>query len=259
MKADFGRTADDYRKFRAGFPQSFFEVLKDQGIIAGSECVVDLGTGTGTLARGVARLGCHVIGIDPSAEMLIQARKLAESDGVDVAWKQASAEETGLEDASVDIVAAGQCWHWFDAGKAMRETRRILRKNGLLVIAHFDWLAFSGNVVQQTEELIHQVNPKWTAGGGVGIHPEWFRHLSEGGFQEIRSLSYDENVSYTHEAWRGRIRASAGIGASLSQEAVEAFDRRHAEMLARDFPDDPLVIPHRVFIIQGRFTGDQES
>lgn len=220
---------------------------------------MDLGTGTGTLARGVAALGCDVIGIDPSADMLTQARLLADSDDRPVIWKQASAEDTGLVESSVDVVTAGQCWHWFDAEKAIREIRRILRKDGLLVIAHFDWLAFSENVVQRTEELIREMNPDWTMGGGVGIYPQWFRHLSEGGFREIQSLSYDEDVLYTHEAWRGRIRASAGVGGSLSKERVAAFDLRHGELLARDFPDDPLVIPHRIFIIHGRSTGQTDA
>jgi len=255
MKANFGKTALDYRKFRVGFPLTFFEVLREKQIITGNERVVDLGTGTGTIARGVASLGCEVIGIDPSADLLNQARRVADSENLEVVWRQACAEKTGLDDGSADVVLAGQSWHWFDSGKAITEIRRILRENGLLVIAHFDWLAHSGNVVQQTERLIQQMNPNWTMGGGLGIYPQWFEHLSEGRFRDIQSLSYDEDVSYSHEAWRGRIRASAGVGGSLSKQMVEEFDRRHDELLFREFPDDPLLIPHRIFIIHGRTGG----
>ena len=232
MKADFGKTALDYPKFRKGFPLSFFDVLRDRKIVSGNERVVDLGTGTGTIARGVASLGCKVIGIDPSADLLAQASSLADSENVEVVWKQASAEATGLDDDSVDLVVAGQCWHWFDPDKATKEIKRVSKNNAMLVIAHFDWLAYSENVVQQTERLIQEMNPNWTMGGGVGIYPEWFRHLSEGGFREIQSLSYDEDVFYTHEAWRGRIRASAGVGGSMSEEMVEEFDRRHVSSVS---------------------------
>jgi hypothetical protein len=56
-------------------------------------------------------------------------------------------------------------------------------------------------------------------------------------------------IPYTHEAWRGRIRASAGIAASLPPEQVAAFDRAHHRMLEEHFTADPLGIPHRVFAV----------
>ncbi len=70
MKLDFGLTASDYAKHRAGFPDSLFERLRAFGIGIAGQDVVDLGTGTGALARGFARRGCRVTGIDPSESML---------------------------------------------------------------------------------------------------------------------------------------------------------------------------------------------
>ena len=54
MKPDFGRTASEYGKHRAGFPDSFFDRLQRLQIGVPGQSVVDLGTGTGTLARGFA-------------------------------------------------------------------------------------------------------------------------------------------------------------------------------------------------------------
>lgn len=76
MKLDFGLTASDYAKHRAGFPDSLFERLRAFGIGIAGQDVVDLGTGTGALARGFARRGCRVTGIDPSESMLAAARQL---------------------------------------------------------------------------------------------------------------------------------------------------------------------------------------
>ena len=89
-------------------------------------------------------------------------------------------------------------------------------------------------------------------GGGTGIYPEWPRDIGEAGFLDIQTSSYDVNAVYTPENWRGRIRASAGVAASLSDMEVELFDRQLAEILATQFPGDKLVIPHRVFMITGR-------
>ncbi len=251
MEIDFGRTAADYSTHRAGFPNSFFQVLSEKGIVRAGKKAVDLGTGTGTVARGLARLGCHVTAIDPAEAMLEEARKIAAREKCSVEFAVGRAEETNLKNKSYDIVTAGQCWHWFDSKRALTEVQRILVTDGALVIAHNDWLPYRNNVVWHTEKLIMKYNPDWNFGGGTGVYPQWFQDMGEAGFKNIKSFSYDEPVPYTHEAWRGRIRASAGVGASLPQEAVEGFDLELKELLHRLFPDSLTAVPHRIFVVYG--------
>jgi SAM-dependent methyltransferase len=247
MNVDFGKTADDYARHRAGFPESLFERLAERGIGVRGQAVIDLGTGTGTLARGFARRGCQVIGLDPAESLLEQARQLDQQAGVMVDYRAGRAEDTQLAAASADVVTAGQCWHWFDSAQAAREVRRILRPGGWVVIAHFDWIPLKGNVVEATEQLIHAHNPAWTYGGGSGVYPQWLCDLGNGGFQQIETFSYDVFVPYSPEAWRGRIRASAGVGASLRPEQVAVFDRELAALLQARFPDPVLQVHHRVW------------
>ena len=73
-----------------------------------------------------------------------------------------------------------------------------------------------GSLVEATENLIKQHNPKWGGHGWHGIHTKWFADLRSAGFVGIESFSFDVEVPYTREAWRGRIRACRGIGATLS-------------------------------------------
>jgi SAM-dependent methyltransferase len=254
MKIDFGLTAADYAKHRAGFPSSLFDRLSEQGIGLPGQNIVDLGTGTGTLARGFAARGCHVIGIDPSTSLLEQAKQLSEAAQLQLDYRVATAENTGLPDASADVVTAGQCWHWFERSRAVQEVTRILKANGYIVIAHFDWIPLKGNVVEATEQLIEAHNPNWKMGSGSaantnGLHPLWLRDLAEGGFQEIQTFSYDVFVPYTHEDWRGRIRASAGVSASLTSDKVEVFDRELATLLQAKYPEPILQVHHRVFAV----------
>lgn len=131
-------------------------------------------------------------------------------------------------------------------------TRRLLVPRGLLVIAHFDWLPLPGNVVAATEALIQPHNPEWAFGGTTGIHPAWLADAALAGFSDLETFSFDDAVRYSHEAWRGRIRASAGVAASLPPERVERFDADLAALLARDYPADPLVIPHRIWAMLAR-------
>jgi SAM-dependent methyltransferase len=248
---DFGRTADDYARHRAGFPERLYEQLIGTGVVRAGERLLDLGTGTGTLARGFARRGLLVTGVDRATAMLEQARRLDRDAGVRVRYVRARAEATGLPDTGFDAISAGQCWHWFEGARAAAEARRLLRPGGRLVIAHFDWLPLAGNVVEATERLIRQHNPDWAFGGGNGLHPDCLADLALAGFAGLETFSFDHTVTYSHEAWRGRIRASAGVAASLDGDAVARFDAEHAGMLQRDFPGDPLSVPHRCWVAFG--------
>ena len=169
MTTNFGATAEDYARFRAGFPDSLFDRLAALGIGASGETVVDVGTGTGTLARGFARRGCKVIAIDPDDRLLNQARQLDATASVTVAYKIGCAEAIPMADDSADIVSAGQCWHWFDGPKAAREVARITRPHGRVVVAFFAWLPWPGSVAEATEHLIVKHNPSWQFGGGEWV------------------------------------------------------------------------------------------
>jgi SAM-dependent methyltransferase len=254
MQVDFGRTSSDYARHRAGFPDAFFERLAREGLLRPGVRAVDVGTGTGTIARGLARKGCTVTALDVSAPMLESARGLATEAGLRIDFHQAPAERTGLPSESYDLVVAGQCWHWFDRPTAAREAARLLVPGGRLVIAHNDWLAPAGSVVEATESLIDAFNPGPPPtylgfGQGVGLYPQWFRDVADAGFTHLESFTFDVTVPYTHESWRGRIRANARVGASLPASAVARFDTTFAALLAERFPQEPLSIPHRIFAL----------
>lgn len=246
---DFGRTAVDYEKYRPGFPESLFDRLLNRGWIAAGERVLDLGTGTGSLALSFAARGLEATGLDISSELLEVARQVAVDRGLSARFVEGRAEASGQDAASFDLVSAGQCWWWFDADAAIREARRILVTGGRLLICNFSYLPLPRNV-SGTEELILQHNPGWPKAGWRGVHPEQVQALDEGGFQEVESFSYVVGVPFSHESWRGRIRTCNGVGAALSVDQVDRFDAELTELLAREFPGE-LLVAHRVFATSG--------
>ena len=56
---------------------------------------------------------------------------------------------------------------------------------------------------------------------------------------------FDEAVPFTRESWRGRFRACRGVGATLSDEAVERFDREHDAQL-RATTEEHFSVLHRI-------------
>lgn len=233
---DFGASATDYATHRKGFPPSFFERVPLRGRI------LDLGTGTGSVASGYARRGAWTVGLDLSLPML----RAAEGVPARVA---ARAETLPFRAGAFDAVVAGQCWHWFDGPAAARECWRVLRPGGALVIAHFDYLADRSGVARETERLILRFNPGWTMAGKDGRYERWRPHLAA--FADLESFWYDEDVTYSHQSWRGRMRACNGALAVRDDAARSRLDLLVGELLATRFPE-PLVVPHRVFVLRGR-------
>lgn len=252
---DFGKTADDYDRHRPGFPPSTFDRLHERGWIDAGMRVLDLGTGTGSLAIGLAARGLRVVGLDPSSELLDVARRRATELALSVDFVEGVAEDTGLAASSFDLVSAGQCWWWFEGDAAVAEAKRVLAPGGRILIASFSYLALPGSVPLRTEEIVLRHNPGWTKAGGNGLYPEQVDALELGGLEGVETFSYVETVGFDHQGWRGRMRACNGVGAALDDEQVEAFDRDLAAMLAAEFPEE-LAVPHRIFVASGRARGN---
>ena len=190
--ADFGRTAGDYARHRMGFPPAFFDRLETMGVIRTGHRALDLGTGTGTLARGLAARGLNTTGLDRSPALLAEARRLGTEEGLAIEFVEARAEASGFADGRFDVITAGQCWHWFDRSVVGPECHRMLRSDGRLVIAHLDWLPFEGNVVELTEKMIAEFGakvPKPLSAANEGLYPAWTRDVKLAGFDTIETFS----------------------------------------------------------------------
>jgi SAM-dependent methyltransferase len=241
---DWGRTSQDYARHRPGPPQSFYAKLAAHDVGIRGQRILDLGTGTGVLAREFARRGCVVAGVDVSAEQIEAAKRLAADEALAIDFRVAAAEETPFDGASFDVATANQCWLYFDLSRVIPELQRLLRPRGRLVVSHFSYLPRLDPVARASEELVLRFNPDWGAAdydGKIPARPGWSREAFE-----LRAMwYYDEPIAFTRESWRGRIRALRGIGASLPSEQVRAFDEEHAALLDRIAPEE-FTILHRI-------------
>jgi ubiquinone/menaquinone biosynthesis C-methylase UbiE len=238
---DWGKTSEDYAVYRSGYPESFYEVLAALGIGRRGQRILDLGTGTGVLARAFARRGAIVTGVDLAANQIAAAKTLAAQQGLDVAFDVCAAEAVEFPDASFDVVSAAQSWLYFDASVMVPKVLRLLRPDGRLVLTHLLWLPEKDRIARRSEELVLQFNPDWGGAGYKGTMAPaaaWARDQFD-----LRTFHVmEEPIEFTREAWRGRFRACRGVGASLPPEEVERFDREHAKLLEAIAPADFTVL-----------------
>jgi ubiquinone/menaquinone biosynthesis C-methylase UbiE len=103
------------------------------------ERILDLGCGTGIVARQVAsRVGAtgKVTGIDVSPNMLAVARVAADREGFTVEWSEGNAEQLPFTDSSFDLVLC-QFALMFVTNKtvALAEMRRVVTEEGRVLIS----------------------------------------------------------------------------------------------------------------------------
>lgn len=241
---DWSQTSHDYAAHRPGPPQRLYDMLALLGVGLPGQRLLDIGTGTGLVAREFARRGVHVAGTDIAAGQIDAARIEARREGLAIDFQVAPAERCPHPDASFDVVTASQCWMYFDVPRTCAELQRVLKPGGLLVTIHFSWLPRADAVAKASEDLVLRFNPSWRGAdwsGEVPGVPAW----TPGRAQVQAMFWFDQAVPFTHEGWRGRMRACRGVGATLNPAEVEAFDAQHAQLLERIAPPRFSVL-HRV-------------
>lgn len=129
----FSNRVENYVKYRPGYPPEVLETFRTEMNLTENSVFADIGSGTGISARVFLENGNRVFGVEPNAAMRgaaeIFLKDFSKFESVD-----GTAENTTLENNSVDFVTAAQAFHWFDPAKTRAEFSRILRAKGYVVL-----------------------------------------------------------------------------------------------------------------------------
>lgn len=244
---DWGKTSEDYAKYRDIYPKAFYDKLAELSIGVKGQKVLDLGTGTGVLPRNMYHYGASWTGADISENQIAYAKKLTDEAGMDIRYLVSSAETVDFPDGTFDVITACQCFVYFDKAVLLPKIHKMLKPGGHFCVLFMAWLPEESIIAKTTEELVLKYNPSWT-GGGMTRHkletPPWCGELLE----PANLLTYDLPVTFTRESWHGRIKACRGIGASsLTEIEISAWEREHKAFL-QTVPER-FDIPHFVSIL----------
>jgi len=125
----FSSRVENYVKYRPTYPREVVDVLVRECGLTRDSIVADLGSGTGLLTQLFLANGNRVLGIEPNTEMREAGERIFANDPTFTSV-DGTAEDTTLPNICVDIVVAGQAFHWFDVAKARTECLRILKQGG---------------------------------------------------------------------------------------------------------------------------------
>ena len=139
----FTGRAEDYDRYRQRYPtEEILTRLRTWCGLTPAWVIADVGAGTGMLAEVFLENGSRVLAIEPNQDMRDQMRPAVEQHlghpAPQLEILDATAEATTLPAASIDLVAAGRAFHWFDKERALAEFRRILKPNGWVALVAAD-------------------------------------------------------------------------------------------------------------------------
>ena len=151
---------DDYVRYRPSYPSEIVSLLAEECGLTASSHIADVGSGTGFLSKLFADAGYRVTGVEPNADMRAAGDRLLAAYP-NFSSVSGRAEATGLPDASVDLVTAGQAFHWFDPAATRREFARILRPPRWVALLWNERLVEESDFLRRYEALLQGYAPQY--------------------------------------------------------------------------------------------------
>jgi SAM-dependent methyltransferase len=214
----FDSTAPYYARYREPYPATFFLEMARRLGIEGTERLIDIGCGPGSLAIGFAPFVQSCVGVDVETEMLAAARLEAARAGVHVDLVQARIEDLPADIGEFDAVTIGRALHWFDRDEALAVLDRIVAPNGWIAICGTK--AF-GAAMDGWNGTFHEIRRAWSSDPDESRYHidfvEWFRGSR---FRKVDDIE----VTESHQV---SIPDLIGRALSMSTTSPEALgDRR---------------------------------
>jgi SAM-dependent methyltransferase len=216
----FGDRASDYARYRPTYPREAIAA-----VLGGFSRphVADLGAGTGISATLLAAGGAEVFAVEPNAAM----RKAIPPDPR-VIVVDGTAEATTLPERSVDIIAAFQAYHWFDAKRVFAEVERIRRPRARFA-AVWNERDAQAPFCRAYNAVIEPYMTDDTESRRRATTID--RDLRESGWSDVRMLEFRHRQLLDWEALIGRTRSASYLpreGAayeSMATELRKLYDR----------------------------------
>lgn len=230
----FSAVAKDYANFRPDYPPALFDWLKAH--CTNGKTVWDVGCGSGQATIALAERFEVVHASDISAEQLANAPKR-----LNIQYRVAPAEQSGLPDASVDLVTVAQALHWFDVPRFHDEVQRVLKPGGLLAEWTYSPIHLQDAALNAILQRFYRevATPWWPPGrehveNGYAQLPFPFARLPDPGFSIRRDMTLPQLIGY--------VRSWSAISRYLSANNDDPTPILAAELALAMGSEDKIVV-----------------
>ncbi len=219
----FSAIAARYAAYRPHYPPALVEALAERADTGG--VAWDVGCGNGQLSVALAERFRRVIATDPAQAQLDRA--IAHPR---VEYRRASAEDSGLADASIALIVAAQAAHWFDWPRFLAEVRRVAAPGALVALVSYGNLAVEGAAGAEIDRFHHGVaGPYWPPGR---------RHV-ENGYRDLElpwpaasAPALEMTAEWTRDEVAGYVSSWSATARLVEREGAGPFDAFRAALEA---------------------------
>ena len=223
---DFSALADNYSKFRPDYSQTILRAIL--GIInlpTHQIDFVDIGAGTGIWTRMVSQAGVRsATAVEPNKYM--RQMGISNEKNNRIAWVDASAERTGLEDNSADWISMASSFHWVDFESAVEEFSRVLRNGGWFTALWNPRLLEVSPLLLEIENHLSELRPniKRISSGKSGITENLTEKLlSTNVFKDVIYSEARHTINMTKERYIGAWNSVNDLRVQLGDELFAKF------------------------------------
>ncbi len=235
----FDAKAEIYSKARPSYPDELFDYLKEHSLISENTVAADIGSGTGIFTKKLCSYVSKIFAIEPNDDMRSVAEKkyAAHKNIISVSG---SAEDTKLNDKSVDFITVAQAFHWFDRQSFKAECRRILKDSGKILLV---WNARDpeSELIMANYDINRRFCPNFKgSSNGIDFSKDAFSDFFEGDFDVVQfrnDLIYDENAFVSRNL-------SSSYAPKPSEEKYDEYVAELQELFKKHSQNDTVPYPY---------------
>lgn len=221
---NFTGLAKDYSENRPDYSQAVlsaaFGILqKDPTRVS----VADVGAGTGIWTRMISERGVpKIYAVEPNKDM----RESASAGRNEIVWVDGTAENTGLDEASVDWVTMASSFHWANFDLAVKEFHRILKPDGWFTALWNPRLIETNPILVEIEDYIKRELPQLqrVSSGRSGLTSTLTERLIQSEwFEDVVYVESRHVIQMNPERYIGIWRSVNDIQVNLGVEGFRKF------------------------------------
>lgn len=233
----FASAAHHYAAFRPRYPEEFFTLLADRCGLDGTQTVLDLSCGPGTITVPLASRAGHVYAVDIEPAMISEGRKAAAHSTSNITW--ACGDAANLTDMGLPplhLCTMGKSFQWMNQPQVLADLNTLIRPGGGLALVSTGprsstvrpaWLDIIESVCSRV------IGPNYRQEHGPAAHPAEGRDeaLQQSAFSRIKTTTWDQTITRTLDELIGlQYSFSYSSPAVLGHKQAAFEERLRAEL-----------------------------